>query len=198
VADIDGPPTEREVTRAMDLLETAAWEVTNLQVKSTGVPLKGRNAALIRWLQLLYRFTLGWCLDEDEVDARLWEAVHAAPLNDGRPFGLKEFTAVSHNAHTYAEGDPQRPEVEAAEDVFTPVPLPSALVPDPDRYVDRQSGLLAATLATRSPDTSPTPWIRATASSSPFTGKGAGSAAAARCRPRRRRCCCTTGSGSRT
>jgi len=147
VADIDGPPTAREVARALDLLETAAWEVANLRVKRTGEPLAGRNAALIRWLPLLYRFALGGCLDEDTVDKRMWEAVQDAPLNDGGPFGFKEFAAVSGNAHDYAAGDPRRPEVEDPEDVFTPVPLPPALVPAPGRYVDPQVGLLAATLA---------------------------------------------------
>lgn len=146
-ADLDAPATEREKARALGILESAAWEVERLEDKATGGRLPGRNAALIKWLPLLYRFALGGCLDEGDVDDRLWQAVQGAPLHDGAAFSRKEFAEVSANAWGYADDDPQRPEVEEADQVFTPIPLPAALVPAPGRYVDPQVGLLTAVLA---------------------------------------------------
>lgn len=143
VIDLDAPPTPQEISKANALLDKAAWEVEHLTDKGTGAPLEGRNVALFSWLPLLYRFVLGDCLDEDEADRRLWEAVQAAPLNDGQPFSEGEFAAVQRRAWEYADGDPQRPEVETD---FSDATTPDAWPAVPTRLDDAH---LAAWMAFR-------------------------------------------------
>lgn len=118
VIDLDTPPTPQEISKANALLDKAVWEIERLAHKDSGDPQMGRNVALMSWLPLLYRFALGDCLDLDEVNDRLWQAAQDAPLNDGMPFSEGEFETLKRRAWGYAEGDPQRPEVEAD---FVPV-----------------------------------------------------------------------------
>ncbi len=113
VIDLDALPTPQEISKANALLDKAVWEIERLTHKDSGDPQEGRNVALMSWLPLLYRFVLGDCLDADEVNDRLWDAVQAAPLNDGMPFSEGEFATLKRRAWDYADGDPQRPEVEA-------------------------------------------------------------------------------------
>jgi putative DNA primase/helicase len=135
-AELDAPPTRREVAKAHALLDKAAWEVEKLADKDTGNAHGGRNQALIQWLPLLYRFVLGECLDEAEVDSRMLAAAQAAPLNDGGPFSEAEYREVRDHAWKYADGDPRRPEVEEDFDQL-----------DPDAWPDVPSRLDDAHLA---------------------------------------------------
>lgn len=140
---LDGPASDRQVQRANALLDQAAREVASL-TDATGAALEGRNAACIKWLPTLYRFALGDCLDERQIDARLLEAAKAAPGD--HPFTESEFAAVSHSAWGYAI-EPDRPAVEEPEDVFTPVLLSDHLPADPDLFFDRSAGLRVKVLA---------------------------------------------------
>lgn len=142
-ADPDGPASDRQINRAYALLDQAAWEVENLKEQATGQLLEGRNAACIKWLPTLYRFALGDCLDESEIDARIRQAAQAA--SGDHPFTDAEYSTVSQSAWGYAT-EPDRPDVEEASDVFTPMPIPEGLPSNPDLFFD-PSGLRAKVLA---------------------------------------------------
>jgi hypothetical protein len=116
VADLDVPPTAFEISKARAVLAKACREI---EADRTG----GRNNGCIRWLPVLYQFVLGDCLDEGEVDSRVYAASLRAPAAD-RDWGEAEFREVSGNAWAYAQVDgPLRPDTETANDVFSALPV---------------------------------------------------------------------------
>jgi putative DNA primase/helicase len=115
--DPDTPPNQEQLGLAMVLLDKAEREVRTLFNETTGEPFGGRNQACISRLPMLYRFVLGGCLKEEDVDARVLAAVLTA--EGSSDFDEAEYATVSANAWEYANlSGGRRPAVDEANDVF--------------------------------------------------------------------------------
>ena len=101
------PPTEQEREKAAAVLEKAVRDVE----LSEG----GRNNTVSRSLLPLYGFVKAGCLDRDDVDERLWEAV---PGGD-HPYTREEFEASRESA--WRKATAERPRVSEPADDFSAV-----------------------------------------------------------------------------
>ena len=123
--DFSGRPTPDQVDRAEEILDSY---VRNMRTTVEGV----RNDRLIELLPTLFRFVLGGCLDETEVDERMREAAAEAGI------GVAEYDKVSQSAWGYARTDgPDRP--ESAADVFDAVSLDDLFDATPTLSTIRQA-----------------------------------------------------------
>lgn len=118
--DAGTPPTPQELDKARAVLDKACREV--------GLAEGGRNNSVSRHLLPLYNFVLADCLDQDEVEARLWEAVQGAPGD--HPYTRAEFEASCESAMSKAR--PERPRVENPEADFDALPAAKY-----DAFLDR-------------------------------------------------------------
>lgn len=100
-------PTEQERDKAHAVLRKAVAAVA----ESDGM----RNTTVNRWMLPLYRFVKGGCLDRDQVDDALWEAVPDA----GGTYTRDEFEATRRSA--WGAADPGRPRVSTPDDDFAVV-----------------------------------------------------------------------------
>lgn len=143
--DVDWPPaTARELEKAAYMLADATRGLRE-SVKPNGEPAAGRNEALYWWLLPLYSFVKSYCLEREDVDAKLWDDVQNAPGPD--EFAEAEFNTTADSAWSTARA--QRPEVVEADDVFTPIPLADALDIPVGNFIDPRDGLLAEALMRR-------------------------------------------------
>lgn len=108
--DVATPPTEQELDKARAVLEKA--------VRTVQASEAGRNNTVSRSLLPLYNFVLAGCLDQDEVERRLWEAAQAAPGD--HEYSRAEFDATCESAMSKAH--PERPRVDTAEADFEALP----------------------------------------------------------------------------
>lgn len=118
--DPDTRPNREQIALAQVLLDKAEREVRTGFNEKTGDPFGGRNQACISRLPMLYRFVLGGCLKEDEVNGRILAA--ALEAEGDATFDEVEFAQVSANAWEYANlSGGRRPVVDDPAEVFDAV-----------------------------------------------------------------------------
>lgn len=114
--DTTTPASPQERERAEALLETWAKRL-EAHAEGDGTN-EGRNDYMLSKSTTLYRFVLGGCLEEQQVQDRMREAYQLSGVD------RDDFEHTDNNAMAYADdAGPARPRIESAADVFGAEPV---------------------------------------------------------------------------